>query len=213
MAESELRQFALPGVLRAIGRKLLGEFLAHFHHDLAAQNLSLPNPDLNDDDYFTRLAVLLSAEATLPERLIQAIFTVEEMASPEGQERLQAAVAHAGLKLTFDAASSPERLTVQVWLEAPDILFREHRKHDGTRLTSFECFASRVPQVERTPFQAPDPAALHALSLPIVFWFAEHHRAVHTTRIEYHPKDHGQHWFRVRHGDTCRWTRKIGDHE
>ncbi len=210
MAESEFRQFALPGVLRAIGRKLLAEFLAHFQQDLAVKNLALPSPDLSDDNYFQQLTELLSCEASLPERLTDALFTIEEMASPEGQERLQAAVAHAGLKLTFDSDTSPERMTVQVWLEAPDVLFREHRKQDLARLTSFECFETTVTKAERLPFVMPDQA-LHALTLSLVQWFAENHRGVHSTRIDFYPRDHGQYWFRVRHGDTCRWTRKIGD--
>src|SRR5438105_6917926 len=181
MAVVQFGQFALPGVLRAIGRKLLYDLLAHFEQDLAARNIRVPNPGLPDDDYFNGLAALFGAEETLPERLNQALFTIEEMASPEGQERLQAAVAHAGLKLILDSDCSPECMSVQVWLEAPDVLFREHLKQDLARLTSFVGFGTSVPKAERLPFVAHDHPGMRKLIAPIAHWFARHNHAVPST--------------------------------
>src|SRR5438552_19041068 len=108
MAELGSSQFILPGVLRAIGRKLLEKFLAHFQPDLAAVNIALPPPDLPDEEYFKAVSALLTSEAHLPEGLTKALFTIEEMASPEGQEGVRSAIAHAGLRMTFDADSTPE---------------------------------------------------------------------------------------------------------
>jgi hypothetical protein len=80
-------------------------------------------------------------------------------------------------------------------------------------LTSFECFASPLSRAERRPVLIPDHASLQALTVPLVLWFAQHHQAMHTTRIDFHLREPGQFWFIVRHGDTARWTRKIRDEE
>jgi hypothetical protein len=200
-------------VLRTVGRKVLAEFLAKFEFDLLEKNITLPDPALPDNEYFNAVAALLQAPENLPERLNDAIFTVEQMAGPEGQEQLESAMAHAGLSLGFDADAPPERVTIQVWLQSPELVCRQHRTRPPLRPASFECFSSPVPSVERRPICVPDHASLQALTVPLVLWFAQHHRAMHTTRVDFHLRDHGQFWFLIRHGDNARWTRKIGEHE
>src|SRR5204862_7110534 len=85
------------------------------------------------------------------------------------------------------------------------------RKQDQESLIAFEGFGPRGPEGAAPQFVQPNQSWLQAISLPIVHWFSENHHAVHTTRIEFHLRGNDEYWFHVRHGDTCRWTRKIGD--
>lgn len=156
---------------------------------------------------------MLSAPEHLPDRLNEALFTIEEISSDENSEHLDAVLAHAGFRFVFDRDSPPERLSLQVWLQSPDLVYDEHCKQDSLQLTSFQCFAPQFPNTQPRPFCVPDHGALQALTVPLAFWFAEHRRGLHTTRVDFHLRDHGQLWFLVRHGDTERWTRKIDGQE
>ena len=59
----ELRQLALPGVLKGVGRKTLQELLARFADDLEGQYLLLPDSSLPDDPWFDKIASLLNFPA------------------------------------------------------------------------------------------------------------------------------------------------------
>jgi len=209
----EFGLLAQTSVLRTIGRKLLSEFLAKFHDELRTSCVPIPDPDSTDEEFFTAVAAMLCSPGLLPDRLSEAILTIEEMASDENRERLDAVIAHAGLDLTFDPDSPPERVTLQVWLHSPDLVYREHCKHDAAQLTSFQCFAPDAAMRTSRPVCIPDETRLQALTVPLVLWFDEHQRGMHTTRVDFHVRDHAQLWFLVRHGDTARWTRKIKGEE
>ena len=202
------RRFTRPSVLKTIGRELLARFLREFEPDLGAQNISLPDPSLANEAYFNSLARLLSAPEGLPGRLTEALVAIDEMASPEGQEQLELAVAGAGLPLSFDPRSTRTDLAVQVWLAAPALLARMHNQQRLRRLTAFEIFGSGLPPKQRPPFPAPAAAPLDALAAALEPWFARHHRGCNTVRVELYPFP-GESWFVVRHGDTFSRTPKV----
>jgi len=205
----EFRSLARASVLRTIGRKLLGEFLVKFHAELREACVPIPDPALSDTNFFNEVAAMLQAPEDLPDRLNEAIFTIEEMASDESREHLDSVVAHAGLDLHFDPDAPPERVTLQVWLHSPDLIRQEHQKHDAVPLTSFQCFAPALPNTTPRPVCVPDDPHLNDLTVPLVMWFAQHRCGTHTTRVDLHVREHGQLWFLVRHGDTARWKRKM----
>ena len=202
------RRFTRPGFLKTIRRELLARFLREFEPELGAQNLSLPDLNLAEEAYFGSLARLLSAPEGLPERLTEALVAVDEMASPDGQEQLEAAVAGTGLPLTFDPRSTLADLAIQVWLAAPELLAGLHNQRRLRRLTAFEIFGSGLRPDQRRPFSAPDQAALEALAAALEPWFARHHRGCNTVRVEVYPFP-GEFWFVVRHGDTFSPTPKV----
>src|SRR6266576_263231 len=111
--------FTDPIILQQIGRSLLCEFLQHFEGDLNAGNLSPPNPDLQDDVFFTSVATLLNASEALPSSVRDALIAIAEMAAPENQSRLQHAVFPATILLGLDPQSPPVRLAFHLWLWRP----------------------------------------------------------------------------------------------
>src|SRR6185369_16966334 len=92
------KQFSQPTVLREIGREVLRQFLEPFLAELEAKNLPVPPPDSSDTRYFSALAQVLRRPAEIPDNLSEALFAIEDLASPDGQERLQAAFDRAGLE-------------------------------------------------------------------------------------------------------------------
>src|SRR5438067_6845359 len=97
----KFKRFNKPQVLKQIGRELLARFLETFKEDFEMKGLALPPPELPDLAYFAALARLLMCPEGLPDRLNEALFAIDEMASPTGQELLKAAAEWADLPLIF----------------------------------------------------------------------------------------------------------------
>jgi len=134
----KFKRFNKPQTLKLIGRDLLVRFFDKFKEDFDTRSLPLPPPELADGDYFRSLSHLLMCPERLPDRLNEALFAIDEMASPRGQELLEAAVALAEPPLRFQADSSPEDIALQVWLAAPALLARTHNAQRLRRLTAFQ---------------------------------------------------------------------------
>src|SRR5256885_17109731 len=99
------QMFTDPVVLRQIDRPLLCEFLQRFNEELTAGNLILPNSDLSEHDFFSSFAALLNPSEALPASMHEALCAIAELAAPENQSRLEAAVSNAPLGLGLDPRS------------------------------------------------------------------------------------------------------------
>ena len=208
------KRFTRPNILQRLGRPLLERFLQQFKPGFDAANVPLPDPGLPDAIYFGSLARLLATPENLPDSLTEALFAVDEMASAQGVEDLQAAAAAAGLPLAFEPTSSREDIALQVWLAEPTLLARKHNEKRLLRLTAFEHFgaqdaAAPGPGPAKLKFDAPVLAALTAALDP---WFARHLRGRNTTRVELYPL-RNEFWFLVRHGDTFSRTPKVEEQQ
>lgn len=201
MAIMRFRRFTKPSLLRTVGRTLLETFLGRFHEDLAASGLEPPGTGLPDGDYYDALVKLLLAPESLPGALNEALFAIDEMATPEGQERLEKAVTEAGLEVNWAADSSREEIALQVWLAAPELLTAAHNQQRMQRLARFEYFGAGAVPGKRAPFNPPGAAAIHTLCLTLDAWFARHHRGREMAAVEMYPID-GEWWFLVQHGDA-----------
>jgi hypothetical protein len=82
MASAGLKLFTDPTILQQIGPRRIALLLKPFDADLKASNLMLPNPNGQNDDYFSELAATLAHTQSLPQSLRTALFTLEEAASP-----------------------------------------------------------------------------------------------------------------------------------
>ena len=84
------KRFNKPRRLRQIGRELLQRFFESFANDLESLGGALPAFEIADDDYYDALARLLMNPESLPNRLNEALFAIDELSGPEGQTRLEA---------------------------------------------------------------------------------------------------------------------------
>ncbi len=208
MASIRFKRFTKPHVLKDIGRALLGRFFAKFKDDLAEKEVTLPDPALADEEYFGTLADVLLSPEGLPGTLNDALYAIDEMATEDGQQRLEEGVAEAQLPLTFDEKSTREDIALQVWLESPELLAQKHNEQRLIRLSSFEYYSNPAPTDRSATFQAPDAATLDALTGAFDLWFSRHNRGHKNTKIEPHEID-GEFWFMIRHGDTYARTPKV----
>ncbi len=197
----KFKPFNKPQVLKQIGRGLLAQFFEKFKKEFEARSLALPALDLSDGHYFTSLARLLRHPEGLPDWLNEALFAIDEMASPRGHEFLLAAAEWANLSLVLRAESSREDVALQVWLAAPALLARTHNAQRLRRLTAFRYAGCKLPKAQRVPFTPLDSTALQSLTAGVDDWLDRNHRGQQTAKIEVHPID-DEYWFLVRHGDA-----------
>lgn len=204
----KFKRFSKTHVLKDLGRPLLGQFFDRFRDALAEKHVSLPEPSLGDEEYFSALSGMLLSPEGLPGSLNDALYAIDEMATEDGQQRLEEGVAEARLNLDFDEQSSREDIALQVWLSNPELLARKHNEQRLIRLSTFEYYSNPTPTNRSTSFQTPDAATMEALTGALDLWFSQHNRGQGTTKIETYPID-GEFWFMIRHGDTYTRTPKV----
>jgi hypothetical protein len=211
------KRFTRPQLLQRLGRDLLVRFLERFQAELRATRCALPNPSLPDADWFPALARMLAAPESLPGDFAEALYAIDEMASPESQEQLELALSQAGLNLEFARTSTREDLALQIWLAAPAVLARLHNQQRMARLTAFSYFGTALAPARRPAFQPPDESTLASIAALLDPWFARHYRGRNTCRLELYclppnpqpanaPREF---WFLVRHGDTFARAPKV----
>ena len=154
-------RFTRPQLLKSIGRELLLLFFNSFTDEFKTRAVGLPSPELDDNEYFGRLSRLLNSPEELPESLNEALFAIDELASPAGQEQLEIELARRGQTIEFTPGSSCADLAMQVWLADPKLLADVHNRQRMLRLSAFAHFGTNLPVSERPPFLNPDSGALN----------------------------------------------------
>lgn len=204
------KRFVRAGFLQQLDRELLNRFLQQFQPQIQQRGLRLPEEAYSEETYGTRLAALLATPEGLPPELNEALLAIEELASPEAQEHLEAAAVSLGVQFRPGAARAD--MALAVWLNDPRAIARLHKQQRLRRLTTFEYFGSNRAPALRPVFVTPGPELLQQLQAALDPWFATHHRGQDTTRLELYEfagplkPASPEWWFVVRHGDT--FTRK-----
>lgn len=206
MKAASLRRFIRPQVLREAGRPRLERFLAAFSAELSASGVALPGRELSDEEYFCRWAALLLGAEGLPDRLIEALYAIEEMAAVNGRELLIAARDQAGIVPALADNASGLDLSMETWLAAPELFAAKHRGLRLKRLAKFAYYGSRDRRPE--PVRLPGQEQLAELERALDDWFARHLRGRGSTWVEVCELD-GEFWFQVRHGDIFARARAV----
>ncbi|WP_145243974.1 hypothetical protein [Urbifossiella limnaea] len=197
MATFRLPHLSAPSVLRAVDREPLLRFLAPYRPYLAARGADLPAPGTTGRiPYESLVAALMAPDADTPADLVEALYYVDGMATPEGMHALLAVAAAAGLALD-GADLTPAEVAVQVWLAAPDRLERAHAEQHLPNPRSFEYFQTDASAPAAAPALTPDVTA--ALEGEMNDWFAANRRG-RTARVFAFPRPDVT-WFLVRHGE------------
>ena len=208
MSVMRFKRFTKVGVLKGIGRELLGRFFGRFNGNGKA--LALPPASASDDDYFQGVAKALLSPEGLPDEVGEALYLVDEMSNDEGHDRLDAAVREAGLQVNGDGNRTPAELVVEVFLARPEVLSAAHDDQRLLRLTTFEYYGSKKPVNRTATFKPPTAEAGAAMAKALDEWFAEHNRGKQTARVDVHPID-GEYFFVVRHGHTFVRAAKVNE--
>ena len=198
MATYNLRRFAHAEGLKAIGREHLLALLKPHKSYLDSRGFTLPPPSDSDGiDYEQLVNVLMSPDTTTPKGLIDALYFVHEMATPESMDILLHEADSNGITLDGNPDPTPADVAVQVYLQDKDLLERKHAEQYLTRPRSYEYFQTETTPVPK--FRKPSQKTLSALARDLDDWFEKKKRG-RGSRVFVYPKKDVV-WFLVRHGD------------
>lgn len=198
MATFQLRRFSNPSTLRAILPERLLAFLAPFQEFFNARGYALPLAEPGVEiDYPALVDIFMSPDMSTPRSLLDGLFLVDEMSTPEGMDALLEAATAAGRSLDPGADSSPADIAVQVWLLDSDILERKHAEQFLFKPKSFEYYQTESD--EPPSLTRPTLATRRNLERDLDDWFEEKKRG-RGSRVFVYPND-DEVWFLVRHGE------------
>jgi hypothetical protein len=206
MATFTLRRFSCPETLKAIETKRLLAFLKPHRRFLLSRGVTLPQSASDGElDYEELARLFMTPDGKTPKALIDALYFVDEMATPEGMDALLAEAKQQKLKLAPGSDHSPADIAVQIWLLNSDILERKHAEHYLAKVRSFESY--QMDRYKRPAFKRPSDKQIKALTSDLDDWFEEKKRG-RGARIIMCEKDDGV-WFLVRHGDPYKREESI----
>ena len=118
--------FSHPDVLEAISPEWLVRFLEPHSAFLASKGLRLPSSDEDCDgmDLDGLLSILMTPDPEMPRGLIDSLYHLHEMATPEGMDCLLDEADAQGISIDDDP--TPLDVAIQVWLKDEDLVKHQH---------------------------------------------------------------------------------------
>jgi hypothetical protein len=190
------RRFAQPDALKAINPDRLLQFLAPYNDYLDDRGMIWPESDSEEIDYVALANILMKPDDLIPTTMVDALYFVHEMATPEEMDNLIKAARDEGIDLDHDPDTTPADIAAQVWLKAPELLESMHAEVLVMKPKSFTHFKSR--EFGPKTFTAPDEKTKEALQQELDLWFEDHKRGTGSKVLHF---DYGDKIsFLVRHG-------------
>ncbi|MAT16306.1 MAG: hypothetical protein CMJ46_13670 [Planctomyces sp.] len=211
MSTVNFKRFCEVSSLRSIELKYLIDFLKPYAAFLKQRRVVLPSrTDSTDDwDYRALSDALMTPDTDTPNELIDALYFVNEMSTPEGMDGLLDALREAGKSPRGEGEMSPSDVAVFAWLKAPDLLERKHAEQYLTRgrsMVHFQTAESPLPK-----FKRPSKTILKQLETDLAEWFLEKNRGDSARVFLFDKGDIAS--FLVRHGDPLRREGAINRNE
>lgn len=197
MATYDLKRFARAHILKAIAPKNLVGFLQP-HREYFEQrgfDLSLIREEMKSDDFKALLRVLVNPDPDTPQRLIDALYHVNEMATQEGMEVLLTEYGGAGYSFT-DPEPTPADLAVQAWMMDSRLFETTCANQYTLTPRAYRIYQSAGGGDSIDPTGA---EALAAFEEELNDWFEKHKRGRHC-RVFPFPGDHDCCYI-IRHGE------------
>ena len=196
MATLNLRRFAHPDALKAIDPARLLEFLDPYRTYLEGRGMTWPADDSVAIDCVTLSNILMRPDDQMPTRMVDALYFVHEMATPEEMDHLIEAAGTKEIELDSDPDTTPADIAAQIWLKNPELLESMHAEVLVMRLRLFTHFKSAVPGPKS--FTPPEEEKRGILQRELDRWFDEHKRGT-GSRVRYFDYDK-KIAFLIRHG-------------
>ncbi|HMN39503.1 MAG TPA: hypothetical protein PKE29_01565 [Phycisphaerales bacterium] len=201
MAMLDLRWFTNEESLRSITPRYLFRLLSPHAVYLRSRGFTIPGLGIGELlDYDALRGILLHPDRATPPRLIDALYFVNELATPDAMDDLLGELEARGLCIDDDQEHAPIDVAIQVWLLDPDMLQEKHAEQYLARPRSFQYFQTERPTIPE--FVLPTAEARRALEESLDAWFVDHKRGT-GARIFVYPRE-DRILFLVRHGDPYR---------
>jgi len=202
MPESfRLKRFTNVAILRRIDFALLVKFLESdpkFRPFLESRGMEWER-DKRLFNYDKLASILMSPGADTPDELLDALYFIDNLATPDCHDRILQECLEAGIDLG-DQELSPEDLAIRAWLADRNILERVHAEQYRANPQRFESYFTN--RSDRPDLDYPTAAVLTALEGDLNEWF-DMKRKGRGTRVFVFPKEDGV-WFLVRHGQRIK---------
>jgi len=196
MSTFKLRRFNHPDALKAIDEQRLITFLLPYKGYLVRRAVDLnPNGRL---DYERLVDALMNPDEDVPEKMVEALYFVHEMADPNVMETILSLARKRSIVLDLDDEPTAADVAVAMWLAAPDLLRELQAESSVGRSRSFEFYSGA--EHRRRDFPEYDDELLAEIGRRLDGWFIDHLRGSDTKVRIY--KHRNKHILLVRHGAT-----------
>ena len=147
MPAFRLYRISDPTILKSVAPSRLLQFLTLFRSYLEGREFNWPGPHAPRINYGKLSRILLSPDDSLPSEMVRALLFVDEMSSDDRMDQLLAACMKEDIVLDLGLECTPADVAIQTWLQAPEILERQHAGAmpfgKGTFTTSPDAAAGR----------------------------------------------------------------------
>ena len=175
MSTYNLRRFSSTAGLKAIKPKHLWALLTPHSPYFADRGFILPPAESSGEpDYELLVDILMSPDASTPAGLLDALYLVHEMATPESMDVLLQEAEDKGISLDGDPDPTAADVAVQLYLQNKNFLERKHAEQYLSKPRSFEYF-----QTEKQPlpeFRQPSLETLTGLERDLDDWLEKKKR-------------------------------------
>lgn len=151
MPAFRLGRISDPVILKSVAPPRLLQFLQLFRSYLESRGFNWPPPDAPLIDYDKLSTILLSPDDGLPSEMVRALLFVDEMSSDDRMDQLLAACAKEKLVLDLGPECTPADVAIQTWLQAPEVLERQHAGVYALLQKNFHYFAGTYGKKRRFP--------------------------------------------------------------
>jgi hypothetical protein len=143
MATFNPKRLTNPEIIRSIEPARLLKFLHPYRDYLRDRGLSLPSARQATGLDLDRLVdILLTPGEKTPQDLLNAVYLIDELSTPQGMDALLAAARRAGMPFDEKQDHSPADIAVQVWLFSPAIVEDQHAWQAWRTPRKMKCFQS-----------------------------------------------------------------------
>lgn len=201
MPAFNLRRFSHPDTLKNVAPDHLIRFLLPHEAYLRSRNFELPkDADIESLDYATLAEVLMTPDESIPKDMVEALYIIHEMSTPEAMDTLLKDAEIEGIQITENPEPTPTDIAVQVFLQNRRYLESKHSEQFLTRARTFQYY--QTEDIGRADFLTPTEESVRILERDLDEWFVEHKRG-RGSRVFHYIRDDGV-WFLVRHGEPCK---------
>ena len=132
MATFSLRRFSHSEVLRRVSPEHMRRLLKPYGDYLGQRGYPLPESPDTALEYSMLARIFASPDSDTPPELAEALYLIDEMATPEGMDALLDAANSARLDLDLKSDPTPEEVALQIYLASSALLRRHHAQHYWT---------------------------------------------------------------------------------
>jgi len=194
------RIFTNPGRLKEINPALLAAFFKNWISYFAGRGVNLTALKVEEFPFDDIARILANPDASVPDDMVNALYYVDETATPEAMCEILEQAEKDGLALDSAIATTPADVAIQVWLVRPELLEMQHAETTAFKRTTFTYFAGKSGMDAKLPESGKTNIAEMEARLDDWFETKRRGRGSRVFSFERGPKV----WFLIRHGQPMK---------